>query len=387
MAVDNCNVFTVTLLAFALLAVEVASSVRVMLTGVKFWFPELYMGRTTELPAPRSQMLLHLCVALIVGIADGFVPLAGNAMLRRGIPILPVSQRSTGLRSGRRAIPRSMLSMNAAAQKGFSDVVWSQTVREDMEAMGATYCILWQRKGDDFVVAKDYTTEARRKAMRRVRGDDKLFATESRRYKLPASGSGPIATAARMNQQVTIKDTSSMQRAALAKEFGIKKIHFVPVADGVLEYGTPSSEEMVLIELLALTVRQMWTAGSVRRFFRLAGEVLFCLRLLIAVEENNLVAGLSKAGVSFLSKVNELEQESVASGSKSSISSKISGLLLRALVTILAPVAWMVSFVLDKQNERQKRRQQQAGQDPESQEIMMRNVFAEADKDGNGVLR
>jgi hypothetical protein len=168
----------------------------------------------------RSAMLLHLSMtlAMLAGVADGFMPLlAFRDGARRGSPHLPVSARSTSLPFARRRVAAEII-MNAAAMPN----VWSQSVRKDMEAMGATYCILWQKKGDVFVVVQDYTTEARRKAMRRVRGDDKLFATESRRYTLPVNGTGPIATAARKNMQVTIKDTSQMQRADLAKEFGVK---------------------------------------------------------------------------------------------------------------------------------------------------------------------
>ena len=166
-----------------------------------------------------------------------------------------------------------------------------------------------------------------------------------------------------------------------------QKIHFVPLVDGVLEYGTPSSEEMVLLELLSMTVRQMLSAGSIRRFFRLTGEVLFCLRLLIAIEENNLVSGLSKAGVSFLSKLNELEQESVTTGSKASVVSNVASLALKALLAVLAPIAWALTVVLDYQHERQKRKQQQTERDLAAQMGLMQKVFAEADKDGDGVLR
>ena len=168
----------------------------------------------------RAMLQLSMTIAMLAGVADGFMPLlASRAVVPRFSPHLPVSVRSSrsSLPFARRRVAAEII-MNAAAMPN----VWSQSVRKDMEAMGATYCILWQKKGDVFVVVQDYTTEARRKAMRRVRGDDKLFATESRRYTLPVNGTGPIATAARKNMQVTIKDTSQMQRADLAKEFGIK---------------------------------------------------------------------------------------------------------------------------------------------------------------------
>jgi len=67
-----------------------------------------------------------------------------------------------------------------------------------------------------------------------VRGDNKRFASESRKHPIVDAGS-PIATADRTGREVIITDTRHLQRGSLPREFGIKAVHLVPVRDGVLE--------------------------------------------------------------------------------------------------------------------------------------------------------
>ena len=69
-------------------------------------------------------------------------------------------------------------------------------------------------------------TDARKAALQLVRGDNKTFCSESRAFAIPASGSGPIATAARTGETVRVDDVSTMRRAALAEEFQISKVPF-----------------------------------------------------------------------------------------------------------------------------------------------------------------
>lgn len=44
-----------------------------------------------------------------------------------------------------------------------------------MESIGATYALLWERRGDKFVATKDFTTDSRRRALRLVRADGKTL--------------------------------------------------------------------------------------------------------------------------------------------------------------------------------------------------------------------
>ena len=157
-------------------------------------------------------------VLLLSGVVKGFVsPLAGRFLLQRdalGARNLLVPSGFDGLRSATKVGTTGSARMMASLSTGVGSIKL-QTVQQDMETMGATYCLLWKKRDGVFVVEKDYTTAARKQAMRKIRGDDKLFATESRKYTLPVNGIGPIATAASTGMQVTIKDTSVMQRAGL----------------------------------------------------------------------------------------------------------------------------------------------------------------------------
>jgi len=115
-------------------------------------------------------------------------------------------------------------------------------MRKGFENLGASYCLFWQNRNMEYSVVAEYTTEARKQALKESRGDDKTFASESMEFKLPAKGDGPVATAARTGKEQVVNDVTTMQRAKLAKEFNIAKVHLVPVEGGVLEYGTPAQD-------------------------------------------------------------------------------------------------------------------------------------------------
>ena len=96
----------------------------------------------------------------------------------------------------------------------------------------------------------------------KVRHDTKTFSGESMRFAFSATGYGPIATSARTHTETVLTDFSNMKRQSLAKEFGITRIHFVPLPDGsVVEYGTPSKEDVQLSELVQLSSMAMDAAS------------------------------------------------------------------------------------------------------------------------------
>ena len=106
---------------------------------------------------------------------------------------------------------------------------------------GATYCIYWKVVDNEYRAATTYTTPARLAALRKTRGDDRTFATQSADYTFPATGDGPVATCFRTKSEITIMDIgpdTKMKRRSLAMEFGIGNVHFIPCESGVLEYGT-----------------------------------------------------------------------------------------------------------------------------------------------------
>lgn len=124
------------------------------------------------------------------------------------------------------------------------------------------YSILWVRQDDKFVAAKEFTTDARKEALFKVRGDTKTFSSESMRFSFAATGDGPIATSARTGKETVVTDFNKMVRRDLAREFGISKIHLVPLPDGsVVEYGTPSKEDVPLSELVKLSAMAMDAAS------------------------------------------------------------------------------------------------------------------------------
>ena len=144
--------------------------------------------------------------------------------------------------------------------------------------------------GADAQVSRDFTTESRKRALRATRGDDKTFSSESRKYTVPVNGRGPIASASRSGEEVIITDTSVMVRAAIAKEFGIRCIHFVPLPDGrVLEYGTPSGAEMLYAELLTQLIRRFISAPTIGQCFQLAMEIVWVLKALMFTDDRKQV--------------------------------------------------------------------------------------------------
>lgn len=108
-------------------------------------------------------------------------------------------------------------------------------------ATGAVHALLWQKRGEAYEIGASFVIEERRRALAAVRSDDKSYTSESRNFRIPVNGDGPIATSARTQTETVINDAanSNMKRAKLAKEFGIQNVHFVPCLTGdVLEFGT-----------------------------------------------------------------------------------------------------------------------------------------------------
>merc|ERR1719277_2959062 len=122
--------------------------------------------------------------------------------------------------------------------------------------------MFWSKEGNDFKVLADYVTDSRKRALKTLRGDDETFCTKSREMTIDADGDGPIATAFKTKKEVTIVDASTMKRAAIAKEFGIKRVHFIPTECGVLEYGTPSNTFLSSNALAASLKMRCDTSGA-----------------------------------------------------------------------------------------------------------------------------
>lgn len=125
-----------------------------------------------------------------------------------------------------------------------------------------------------------------------------------------------MARAARTGEEVVLdcgpdgylKGISSPQRRALAKEFGIKHIHFVPVAGGVVEYGRAAGEEVGITRLLNALMYQILHPQGVRDCVKKFGEVGQLLVMLVKLEEASALTGLSKAVVALYDAVMSYER-------------------------------------------------------------------------------
>merc|ERR1711998_600683 len=97
----------------------------------------------------------------------------------------------------------------------------------------------WKENSDGyFIPFADYTDPEHLRAFKAKRSDDKTYVTESRNFKLPSDGDGPIAMTARTKRQQHLANAPkemAFQRADLASEFGVKSIYFQPIDGGVLE--------------------------------------------------------------------------------------------------------------------------------------------------------
>ena len=82
----------------------------------------------------------------------------------------------------------------------------------------------------------------KRATLKKARGDDKTFTSESTAYAFSLSDASPVSTCAREQRKVEALDLS---RRHLAQEFGVSWSVFLPVKGGVLEYGAGEEDEGV----------------------------------------------------------------------------------------------------------------------------------------------
>ena len=170
-------------------------------------------------------------------------------------------------------------------------------VEDVLQSNSASYTIMWKNKGNVYTAVGHYTAEARRRALRRVRGDDKSFASESAKLSIPVNALSPIAKAVKTGEEVVInagaggflEKMHSPERRSLAKEFGIRHVHFVPVNGGVMEYGRPAGEEVECIKLLNLLVVDTLHPSSPKALFKSVLEILAVLLLIVKLERNDVV--------------------------------------------------------------------------------------------------
>ena len=111
------------------------------------------------------------------------------------------------------------------------------------EKASAVYAILWQPEGDVLKAAAHYNPPDRIAAIKAKRGDDKLFTLESYSSSFTKGQGAPGRVWASGEAELipNASATDAFARKDLAAEFGICSVAIVPVADGIMEVGTPET--------------------------------------------------------------------------------------------------------------------------------------------------
>merc|ERR1711981_484797 len=104
---------------------------------------------------------------------------------------------------------------------------------------GAVYSIYWVPVEGQYVVSGDYTTEARKLEVKKLRPDGKTFSGICETMKLgPDSLIARVASTQKDEFIFDCANNPSFTRRELAGEFKLNSIAFTPAQGGVLEYGT-----------------------------------------------------------------------------------------------------------------------------------------------------
>jgi hypothetical protein len=113
-------------------------------------------------------------------------------------------------------------------------------LRTAFDEFGAVYTLLWIRRNGQWTVEGDFTTPERVKATNCTRSDGKTYGTECQGMKLgDSSVVGNVASSKQTDVIYGADANKQFTRRALAKDFNIQTIRFVPcTADVVLECGT-----------------------------------------------------------------------------------------------------------------------------------------------------
>ena len=147
-----------------------------------------------------------------------------------------------------------------------------------------------------------------------MRGDDKYFAGESSKLTIAGTGANLIATAEREGVEQIIESAEKIvdpRRRALAIEFGINNIHFVPVPGRkgmVMEYGRLAGTELEVSNLLKIlkanfreTRRKAAEKKRIKPVLKAILEGFFLMASIVKIHgSKDLYKGISYAVVSML---------------------------------------------------------------------------------------
>jgi len=113
-------------------------------------------------------------------------------------------------------------------------------LKNSFDEFGAVYVIVWILRGDKWVPEANYTTPERLAYISATRTDDKTYCSECNALRLGPSSVVGFANTTKQTDVIYGADTNKQfTRRALAKEFNLQTIRFVPCQEGVvLESGT-----------------------------------------------------------------------------------------------------------------------------------------------------
>lgn len=219
----------------------------------------------------------------------------------------------------------------------------NDAIEETMKKYNAVYTLLWQKGADgDFFCQDDYTLASRKRALRRVRGDDKTFAGESSKLIMPGTGSNLIATADREQKEQIISSPDQLVsplRRELAYEFGINHIHFVPVPGQpgtVMEYGRIAGAELEVANLFSIVQEELQASAVQKKkktSFKLILESFFLLVTVVKIHgQKDFVKGVAMGVVQWLA----------GNQKRNNSKFKLPGVIANCLETL---VDWTFAFI------------------------------------------
>ena len=191
------------------------------------------------------------------------------------------------------------------------------TLEMQAGASGAGYSIYWKQDANLATVGDTHVTGDYRRQLQ-ASGKKLSFAEASKATVFDLLGPSPVAQAMRTRKPVFVQDISREaddERAAIAIEYGIRQVAFVPVLGGVIEFGatvqnpwlnvyealqqTMPNEEIETALASGATYMMFWQRNERKRSYQ--------LRASFEISKNQLSQGTRDSGESYITKSAEIQ--------------------------------------------------------------------------------
>jgi len=211
---------------------------------------------------------------------------------------------------------RGVLEYGVNSNKVLNDQTMEATLKMQAEGAGASYAIYWAQDGALAKAKKNYVSDKYRAALSAA-GRKLSFPEVAEGSTFPVSGESPVARAMRTRKPVYVADIAEStedSRSAIAEEYLVDQVAFVPVLGGVMEYGaargakTWAGPSEALLQLIPNEpIEEAFASG--------ATYVIYWQR--------NEAKGIYQVAASYEIPKNTLSKEEKAKGSYISASSKL----------------------------------------------------------------